>query len=452
MRPTRVEEILAFFGLRVLMGLSWTANYKDYWSCKHGIRNELICETMTRTRFEHLTSNLACTFPDENPNQVFRDNKVERKKYKDAHPLWPLQSTWDAVRAACQDKTHYQPRRELSLDEAMIGYKGNKSWVKKMWLKGKPTPWGFKCYVIAEAATGFAIELIMHPNEKITISDLVKQVSAPILDENHHIFADRYFNKAELARWLLSRNTYLTGPVKEASKGFPVDFISKAAKNPTFYKRMKALQDGDRGCFHMRQSGQLTATAWKDRRVIVMMSSAHQPQRDADDFVMRTVQGHGKCPVPAPPHVVDYNQFMGGVDRSDQLREYYSCSRKTQQWWRHILTFLIDIARVNAYVCAKEHRPRLKQRDFCHSLAIELIGGFSEGSARALPPFLQRVPAGAGGHYMTKMPGNYPRSCANCRLNNIYRPCGKRPRSSYGCTTCNQYLCRDHCFVEYHSL
>jgi len=34
-----------------------------------------------------------------------------------------------------------------------------------------------------------------------------------------------------------------------------------------------------------------------------------------------------------PACVLDYNQHMGGVDRSDQIAKYYTFTRKTNKWW-----------------------------------------------------------------------------------------------------------------------
>ena len=42
------------------------------------------------------------------------------------------------------------------------------------------------------------------------------------------------------------------------------------------------------------------------------------------------------------PVVIDlYNSSMGGVDRTDQLREYYSVGRSCYKWYRYIFWFLM---------------------------------------------------------------------------------------------------------------
>ena len=70
------------------------------------------------------------------------------------------------------------------------------------------------------------------------------------------------------------------------------------------------------------------------------------------------------------PVVIDlYNSSMGGVDRADQLREYYSVSRSSYKWYRYIFWFLIDVSICNAFVLCNYHRlsqgmGKLKQLKF----------------------------------------------------------------------------------------
>ena len=80
------------------------------------------------------------------------------------------------------------------------------------------------------------------------------------------------------------------------------------------------------------------------------------------------------------PVVIDlYNRSMGGVDRADQLREYYSISRSSYKWYRYIFSFLIDVSIFNAFVLCNYHRlsqgmGKLKQLKFRTGLAKQLIG------------------------------------------------------------------------------
>ena len=45
-----------------------------------------------------------------------------------------------------------------------------------------------------------------------------------------------------------------------------------------------------------------------------------------------------KAEVPIPETVYQYNQSMGGVDRSDQLIKYYNVLRQTKKYWKTIFS------------------------------------------------------------------------------------------------------------------
>ena len=47
----------------------------------------------------------------------------------------------------------YTLNRELSIDEAMVGFKGRLSFIQ--YLPKKPTKWGMKAYVLADSTTGY---------------------------------------------------------------------------------------------------------------------------------------------------------------------------------------------------------------------------------------------------------------------------------------------------------
>lgn len=67
--------------------------------------------------------------------------------------------------------------------------------------------------------------------------------------------------------------------------------------------------------------------------------------------------------VPCPVIGQQYNKFMFGVDRADQLRMQYSTSRKSRKWW-----FLVDLSVGNAFICMKEsanHRITTKSGRTC---------------------------------------------------------------------------------------
>ena len=51
-----------------------------------------------------------------------------------------------------------------------------------------------------------------------------------------------------------------------------------------------------------------------------------------------------------PEAVVEYNRYMGGVDKGDQLLSYYGFPHRTVTWWRRAFYFLLDATIVNSYI------------------------------------------------------------------------------------------------------
>jgi hypothetical protein len=258
-----------------------------------------------------------------------------------------------------------------------------------------------------------------HPNRDTptTMNEIVLQVIQPFVNVYHHIFTDKLYTSLKTAKDLLALGVYMTGAVKSTSKDLPTDFLS-TQKNPD-YQKILDLAKAPRGSFYARQNGQYTSVLWKDTKGLQLLSSAQQPVRNRqDDFLIRRCNVEGerrKLPlkITAPPHAINYTQNMGGVDRADQLRSYYTCARKSQHWWKQLVYFLVDASRVNAYICFKHLRDAHKAQqprphdtdsdssedesdrieadvqfessshfDFTLDLATQLIDGFAEGAPK----------------------------------------------------------------------
>ena len=49
--------------------------------------------------------------------------------------------------------------------------------------------------------------------------------------------------------------------------------------------------------------------------------------------------------------IIDYNNYMGGVDLTDQYLSYYSMTtRQTLKWWKKVFWRLLDITIVNSWI------------------------------------------------------------------------------------------------------
>ena len=60
----------------------------------------------------------------------------------------------------------------------------------------------------------------------------------------------------------------------------------------------------------------MCATSWMDKKVVTMMSTEIQPTTGT---VLRRQKDGSRILVPCPQSIIEYNSFMGGVDRGDQI-------------------------------------------------------------------------------------------------------------------------------------
>ena len=82
------------------------------------------------------------------------------------------------------------------------------------------------------------------------------------------------------------------------------------------------------------QSGQLSVAAWLDNKVVMVMATNVQP--DEQGPVRRVQRDATSVEVRAPTSVIAYNKWMGGVDRGDQLRQYYHLRLKSRKFYKYI--------------------------------------------------------------------------------------------------------------------
>ena len=129
---------------------------------------------------------------------------------------------------------------------------------------------------------------------------------------------------------------------------------------------------------------------WRDKKLVYVMSTNSQPE--GDSTVRRRNRDGTAQQVPCPPSVVAYNQHMGGVDRGDQLRQYYRAKGKTRKSYRYIFWFLFDSCVVNAFVLHKNFVPvtamsakEATVRNFRLRLAEGLIGSYCSRQRYCLP-------------------------------------------------------------------
>ena len=212
----------------------------------------------------------------------------------------------------------------------------------KQYLPKKPIKRGFKVWVRADASTGFFCDFNVYTGKSQDNpggveyglgEKVVLKLSKDIEGKYHQVFIDNYFSSCRLMDTLLERGIYSAGTVRQDRVGFP--------------SALKTAQLAQ-GEISFRQRGSLVATVWRDKRIVSTLSTMTSPtdtttvDRRQKDGTVRTIS----CPM----SVAIYNRYMNGVDRGDQLRNYYKVRLKSTKYYKYIFWFLFDTAITNSFI------------------------------------------------------------------------------------------------------
>ena len=215
--------------------------------------------------------------------------------------------------------------------------------------------------------------------------------------------------------------------------------------------------------YDYRSWGPILACVWKDKRVIHFLSTIHVAKCEPPATVLRRNELGTQDLVECPPCLPDYQSFMRGVDKGDQLIGYYNIGRCSRKWWKRVFAYLVGVAILDAYVLHKHAhtgRDRLNYLDFRLKLAEELIGSFSGrapmGRPRSSEGELDQLRLDSSlGHW--PVCASKPLQCVVC--NKVRERRGLpfkdyRHESKFTCSVCGVHLCitpdRD-CFRKYHT-
>ena len=164
---------------------------------------------------------------------------------------------------------------------------------------------------------------------------------------------------------------------------------------------------------------------------------------------------------------------MGGVDRADQLRQYYHVRSKSRKFYLYIFWFLFDASIINSFILWKNFSAltdiSLRQQSikfFRLSLANKLVGTYNSrqryslplsirnASTNCTPPVTKRQRL-SGGHSQSE--GHFPIKGTRGRCVFRWNFREERHETCIRCRKCGKALCvesRDSdglsCFERYH--
>ena len=449
-KDASVEEMKAFFGLRLYMEyICVKPSYKDYWTSdgKDFIGHTPGFRTvMTRDRFLALWSFLhVVDEQDESLDKADRIYKV-RPLLNYLLPLF---------------LHYYQPMQFLSLDEGMIPTKNRLA--IKQYIKDKPTKWGIKSFMLCEADSGYIINAEIYtgaaempvPELGVVGNTVVRLVAGAGIENKAHILVmDRFYNSVTLAKYALSElHTGVVGTLLQNRKFFPMAL-----------KKVKKLPRG--GSRYLCQ-GSITCMVWQDNRPITFISNFHDPKEGG--VVSRRKKDGTALDIDMPKLVQEYNKFMGGCDKNDQMTRLHR-SRRHYRWPRRLMLKFLMWACYNSFVLFLAHhtgpKPPLHFTRYIQRICWQLVGNYRSTAIRRgqLEPAEQRLTQ--GNHFPVVPTGSSSdHVCAVCMKKHLkYQSQNpgvaykdnphKKVKTRFWCTLCKKYLCIKEgstCWEDWHT-
>eukprot|EP00106_Octopus_bimaculoides_P016965 XP_014784407.1 PREDICTED: uncharacterized protein LOC106879391 [Octopus bimaculoides] len=164
----------------------------NYWSPDVRYGDPYISSIMSKTRYSKISQYLHLTDSANAPS----------KNDPNYDPLYKVRPIIDLL--VNNYRTVYLPGKNLSVDEAMIGYKGRVHF--RQYMPAKPTKWGIKVWEVGESETEYCVNFDVYTGKKYNGNrphglghDVVWSLTEPFHHQHRHIYFDLLFSSVTLA-------------------------------------------------------------------------------------------------------------------------------------------------------------------------------------------------------------------------------------------------------------
>ena len=356
--PTEKNEMLAFLGLTVLMGIVYKPRLAMYWSTDLVYKTTIFGDTMARDRFLLLLRFLH-----------FADNDCLDATDPNRDRLHKIRTFVNLIRARCAEV--YSPSKDVCVDESLVLFKGRVAF--KQFIRSKRARFGIKLFELCTSngiLLDFLIyhgkmseELMSDPTHDFQISERIPlTLMNKYLNKGHRLFLDNYYTTPTLALHLMKNGTKLVGTVRPNRRQFPRDLAnadisrgeSKFALSDTGVLAIKyrALQD--------KSNNKL--------KVVCLVSTDH-----ADTVAASAKKDKDGNDIVKPTCVLDYNRSMGGVDLMDQQLESLLVIRKAYKWYKKLFFRFMLQCLLSAHRLYKLGGGREDFLKFLHDVVTQLL-------------------------------------------------------------------------------
>ena len=419
--PTDPNEMRQFLGLLFLTGIIRKPAFHLYWSKDPLYFTPLFGAIMTRNRFQLLLKFLHF---NDNTQMPAADAPFPDKLFKIRPLLDHLCEKFGEV---------YTPSCNISIDESLLLWKGRLAF--KQYIPLKRARFGIKCFMLCEDS-GYTYRFKIYTGKEnapqnqgtLSVSErVVVDLMEPLLEKGYHLYIDNWYSSITLFKYLYEHHTQACGTVRINRRGFPEPV--KQAK----------LRRGEVSAY---RSSELLALKFKDKRDVTMLSTIHNEEM---------VQGRRNAAQQKPKCISDYNKYMGGVDRTDQLLQPYEIARKSLKWYKKLALHFLQLAMLNGFLLFKKDGGRKRFLEFQHDVISVLVFGQDNGAHHDIPRE-ENVVRLTERHFVEQIPPTEGKQKAQKRCKVCYKK-NIRKETRYYCPSCPSTpgLCYYPCFRIYHT-
>ena len=238
-KPVDVPEMRKFLGLSILTGIVKKPSLVMYWSTDEIVSTPFFGKIMSRNRFAEIHRYLH--FNDS--EQVPPDNEDR---------LIKLRPVIDYLTERFMK--FYQPHEQISIDEGTLKFKGRLRF--RVYNPAKPIKYGIKSYVLADSVTAYCYNLRVYDGIPSTLHDTIFGLCEGLLDKNHKLYMDNFYNSVKLSMELKAAGIDTVGTLR-ANRGEPKHIRDKA-KPPKMQKGELVAAD----------NGTVVVIYWQDKRTV----------------------------------------------------------------------------------------------------------------------------------------------------------------------------------------